>query len=92
MILSCEVDCLIYNAQSLKDKRSVLKRIIKRIQNQFNVAIAEMDYQNFWQKTKINIVTVSSSKVVCEQEIQKALALIDSFPEIERMETQFEWL
>ncbi len=92
MILAAEIECLIYDAQSLKEKRSVLKRIITRIRNQFNISIAEVDHQNVWQRTKIKIVTVSSSKNIAEQEFQKAIALIDSFPEIERTVTHIEWL
>ncbi|MED1672048.1 DUF503 domain-containing protein [Pallidibacillus thermolactis] len=92
MILAAEIECLIYDAQSLKEKRSVLKRVMARIRNQFNVSIAETDYQNVWQRTTIKIVTVASSKVIAEQEFQKTLTLIDSFPEIERTLTHIEWL
>ena len=40
MILAAEIECLIYDAQSLKEKRSVLKRVMARIRNQFNVSIS----------------------------------------------------
>lgn len=92
MILSGTVECIIYNAHSLKEKRSVLQRIKTRIQNRFNIAIAEVDHQNVWQRTKLILVTVAASRTAAEQEMQKALALIDSFLEIERTETVFEWL
>ncbi|MCP3026079.1 DUF503 domain-containing protein [Halobacillus sp. A5] len=92
MILSAEVECILYDAQSLKQKRSVLKRIQTRLSNEYNVAVSELDFQDLWQRTCIGIVTISSSKVVAEQTMQQALALIDSFPEIERTETLTEWL
>jgi len=92
MILAVEVECIIYDAHSLKDKRAVLQRIQSRINGRFNIAIAEVDYQDVWQRTKFAMVTVSSSKIVAEKEIQKALELIDSFPEIERTLTEIEWL
>ena len=92
MILSAEVECIIYDAQSLKDKRSVLKRIITRIKNDHNVAVSELDYQNLWQRTCLGMVTVASDKVVAEQTMQRVLAFIDSFPELERAETVLEWL
>lgn len=91
MILSGSVECIIYDVQSLKEKRSVLKKIIARIQNRYNIVIAEVDHQNVWQRTKLVLVTVGSSRTIAEQELQKGLALIDSFPEIERTETVFEW-
>ncbi|RWZ60449.1 DUF503 family protein [Halobacillus fulvus] len=92
MILSAEIECFIYEAQSLKEKRSVLKRVITRIQNEFNVSVSELDYQNLWQRSKLGIVTISSDKVVAEKTIQRTLAFIDSFPELERTETIVEWL
>lgn len=92
MILSAEVECLIYDAQSLKQKRSVVKRIITRIQNQFNVSVSELDHQNLWQRTTIGLVTINSDKVIAEKTIQQTLAFIDSFPEIERTDTFLEWI
>lgn len=87
-----ECECLIYNAASLKDKRAVLQRILMRLKQKYNVSVSETDFQDVWQRTKISIVAVSSSRVVTEQELQKAIALMDSFPEIERTITTFDWL
>ncbi|ASF39505.1 hypothetical protein SAMN05216353_10692 [Halobacillus alkaliphilus] len=92
MILSAEIECIIYDAQSLKEKRSVLKRVKTRIQNEFNVAVSELDYQDLWQRTCIGLVTIASDKVIAEQTIQRTLSFIDSFPELERTETVLEWL
>ncbi|MDC3416359.1 DUF503 domain-containing protein [Aquibacillus salsiterrae] len=92
MILYAQVECIVYEAQSLKQKRSVLKKIITRIQNDYNIAISEMDYQDLWQRTMFGLVTISSNKVSSERLMNQALALIDSFPEIERANTTFEWL
>lgn len=87
-----ECECLIYNAASLKDKRAVLQRILMRLKQKYNVSVSETDFQDVWQRTKISIVAVSSSRVTTEQELQKAIALMDSFPEIERTITTFDWL
>lgn len=92
MILFAEVECFIYEAQSLKQKRSVLKRIITRVQNDYNIAISEMAYQDLWQRTQFGLVTISSNNVQSERVFNQVLALIDSFPEIERTTTTIEWL
>ncbi|AYA75459.1 MULTISPECIES: DUF503 domain-containing protein [Robertmurraya] len=89
-LAACE--CLIYDAHSLKDKRAVLQRIITRLRQRYNLSVAEVDYQDTWQRTKIAIVSVASSKVAVERELQHALKLIDSFPEIERTITDLEWI
>ena len=46
--------------QSLKGKRKVLKSLIARVRNSFNVAIAEVDDQDVWQVAAIGIACVSN--------------------------------
>jgi uncharacterized protein len=89
-LATCE--CLIYDAHSLKEKRAVLQRILTRLKQRYNVSVAEVDFQDTWQRTKIAIVAVASVKVAAEKELQNAFKLIDSFPEIERTITDIEWL
>ena len=85
-------ECIIYDAHSLKEKRAVLQRILSRLKQKFNVSVSEVDYQDMWQRTKIEITAETSNRVMTELELQNALKLIDSFPEIERTITRFEWL
>nr|WP_254124407.1 DUF503 domain-containing protein [Neobacillus citreus] len=93
MIIGAAVcECIIYDAHSLKEKRAVLQRILTRLKQKFNVSAAEVDYHDVWQRTKIAIVAVTAARVSTEHELQNALKLIDSFPEIERTVTEMEWL
>ncbi|WP_449619421.1 DUF503 domain-containing protein [Robertmurraya sp. Marseille-Q9965] len=85
-------ECMIYDAHSLKEKRSVLQKILTRLKQRFNVSVAEIEFQDVWQRTKIAIVAVTSSHVSTETELQNALNFIDSFPEIERTITDIEWV
>ena len=63
-----------------------------RLKQKFNISIAEVDFQDTWQRTKIAIAVVSSARNPAEIELQNALKFIDSFPEIERTITDIEWL
>jgi len=90
MITYAEVEFFLYECHSLKEKRSVLKRIKNRLQKELNIAISELDYQDLWQRTKFGIVTISSSKELGEQIIQQALDIIDAHSEIERTITKVE--
>lgn len=92
MILYVEVECLLYEGNSLKDKRSLLKRLFAKLKKEYNVAVAELDHQNLWQRTKIGIVTVSSDGVHAEKVIQQVLRQIDQLPELERTITTMEKL
>lgn len=89
-LATCE--CMIYNAQSLKEKRAVLQRIIVRLKQKYNISVSEVDHQDVWQRTKIAIAAVAAARTPVERELQRALQMIDSFPEIERTITEIEWL
>lgn len=85
-------ECIIYDAHSLKEKRAVLQKILTRLKQKYNISVSEVDFQDVWQRTKIAICAVTSAHVSTETELQHALHFIDSFPEIERTITNFEWL
>lgn len=92
MVLYAEIECILYEGHSLKEKRSVLKKLLTRLKNDFNIAVCELDYQDLWQRTKIGIVTVSPSSTHAEKVIQEVLSVIDSYPELERTITEVEEL
>ena len=47
-------------AQSLKDKRHVLKSLKDRVRNKFNVSVAELDGQDKWQVSTLGFAMISS--------------------------------
>jgi len=57
-------------AHSLKDKRHYVQSLKDRLRGKFNVAVAEIDYQDLWQRGLIACVTVSASKPHAEQVLQ----------------------
>ena len=58
------------DAHSLKDKRHHVKSLKDRLRGKFNVAVAEIDYQDLWQRGLVACVTVSASKPHAEQVLQ----------------------
>lgn len=54
-------------SHSLKEKRQRLKRIRDRLGKKYNVAFAELDFQNKWQRSKIGIVTINNQKTIIEK-------------------------
>ena len=49
------------HAHSLKDKRQVVQSLKERLRRKFNVAVAEIDGQEMWQRATVAAVTVSPS-------------------------------
>lgn len=52
----------IEGAQSLKDKRQVLRSLKDKLRQSFNVSVAELEETNLWQRATIGIVSISSSR------------------------------
>ncbi len=92
MIVYAEVECILYNTHSLKDKRSVIKRLLAKIRKDFNVSISEIEFQDLWQRTKFAIVTVANELIYAEKIIQEVIKIIDNDPELERTITKIERL
>ncbi len=57
-------------AHSLKDKRHYVKSLKDRLRSKFNVAVAEIAYQDVWQHGLVAAVTVSSDQARAEQVLQ----------------------
>ena len=66
-------------AQSLKDKRMVLRRLKDRLRK-FTVAVSEVEHQDLWQRAALALVTVSTDQAHADRELAAAAA------EIERVE------
>lgn len=61
------------DAQSLKDKRQVLRSLKDRLRRQFNVAVAEMEHHDVWQRSVVGVVTISNEEKHLREVLQKAL-------------------
>jgi uncharacterized protein YlxP (DUF503 family) len=64
-------------AQSLKDKRQVLRSLKDRLRAHFNVAVAELDFEDSWQRSVVGVVTLSNEERHVEDSLQKVLAEAD---------------
>jgi len=58
------------NSHSLKDKRHVVKSLKDRLRHKFNVSVAEIDYQDLWQRALVAAVTVASDHAHGERVLQ----------------------
>lgn len=73
----CRVSLMLEESQSLKDKRSVLKRIKDRVSQKFNCAIAEVGDQDVWQSAHLGFAVVSNERGFTQSMVQRILQFID---------------
>jgi uncharacterized protein len=64
-------------AQSLKDKRQVIRSLKDRLRQHFNVAVAELDFEDTWQRSVVGVVTLANEERHVEESLQKVLAEAD---------------
>lgn len=57
-------------ARSLKDKRQVIRSLKDRLRAQFNVAVAELDHQELWQRSLVGVVSLSGDAQHLEQSLR----------------------
>ncbi len=67
MILELQMN----EAHSLKDKRHYVKSLKDRLRSKFNVSVAEIDFQDSWQRSVIAVATVSGDKAFATQVLDK---------------------
>jgi uncharacterized protein YlxP (DUF503 family) len=60
-IAKLTVELSIPDAQSLKDRRHVVRSFKDKIRHGFNVSIAELDDANLWNRATLGLVAISSS-------------------------------
>ena len=77
--------------QSLKDKRRIVKSIIARLRNQFNVSIAEVDDNDLWQLATLGISCVSNNSQHVDETITNIIKFINhNYPELEIVNQEIE--
>ena len=62
---------------SLKEKRSVRQRIVSRIRNQFQVAVAEVDTQDVWQTLTLGVATLGPDKGPVESTLRRVADFVE---------------
>src|SRR5207247_8629301 len=62
MIAFLTLELRIEHAQSLKDKRQVVRSLKDRLGAHFNVAVAELDSNGLWNRATLGVVSVSDSR------------------------------
>jgi uncharacterized protein YlxP (DUF503 family) len=62
MIAYLTLEIRIEGAHSLKDKRQVVRAVKDGLRTRFNVAVAEIDPSDAWQRATLGVVSISSSR------------------------------
>ncbi len=61
-IISLTIELRIEHAQSLKDRRQVVRSLKDKLRHGFNISVAELDEAVTWQSATIGVTAISSSR------------------------------
>ncbi|RDY28808.1 DUF503 domain-containing protein [Romboutsia weinsteinii] len=73
---------------SLKEKRMVVKSLVKRLQNAFNISVMEVENQDLHQRITIGICGVNLDKGQCDSSIEKIIYFIENNTDAEIIEIE----
>ena len=82
----------LHAAESLKDKRQVVKSLIETTRQKFNISIAEVDDLDKWRKATLGIAFVSNDKAYVNRVLDKVVNTLESNPAVEVGEVELELL
>ena len=80
----------IHDCRSLKEKRRVVKPIIRQVQNHFNVSVAEVGAQDVYQTSEIGFSLVGSDRRTINSKIDKLFNMVESLGLAEIVDTEME--
>lgn len=86
------IELMIPYARSLKAKRSALRGLTDRIRSNFNASVAEVGYQDKWQRAVVAVCFVGSDKRHLEADTARLRTLCGEARDIEITSIDQEWL
>ena len=87
----CTIDLHLPETRSLKGKRQILKSITARVKNNFNVAIAEVDYHDKWQRALLGVAVVSTAHEHANGILSKVVNFVESMYLAEMLDYHIEF-
>ena len=87
---TCRISLRISESQSLKQKRKVVKSVIDRVKNRFNIAIAEIDALDSHKTAVLGVVTVSNDSRHVNRTLSHVVDFIEDTASAEMIEYEIE--
>ena len=86
------VELVIPWAQSLKDKRSVVRGLKDRLRARFNAAVAEVSFEDKWQRAVLAVCIIGNDKRKLESNMDRVRQLCEETRDLQVAEMRQQWL
>jgi uncharacterized protein YlxP (DUF503 family) len=88
LVALCRFDLRIPGCASLKEKRHVLKTVTASLRSKFNVAVAEVDHQELWQRATLAVSSVAGEGYHLKRVMHEVERHLGTFPAVEILDAQ----
>ncbi len=89
---TAEIDLNLPGVNSLKEKRRIVKSLLARLQNKFNISIAEVENNDRYRSAGIGMAVVGNDKKHIDRVIAEVVGMIESHPEVVMLDYRVEIL
>ena len=86
----CQLDLRIPGVASLKGKRKVLRRIIDRVKDRYNISVAEIGDNDLWQRSQIGLSAVGNNSRFVNSSLDKIIRFIHDMNVAEIINSEIE--
>ena len=86
------IELHVHDSQSLKAKRGVVRSILGRLRNRFNVSAAEVGGQGTWQRAVIGLSMSGSDEVALRRALGKAVEFVEGMGLAQVLDSEIELL
>jgi len=86
----CILELHIPGKTSLKAKRQVVKGLIQRLRNRFNVSVTEVGNQDLWQRAELGMAIVCHNGAGADSIVQKIYAYVEQEGDVEIISSKVE--
>jgi uncharacterized protein YlxP (DUF503 family) len=86
----CHLDVIIPENHSLKGKRQVIKKIIDRVRNRFNISIAEVGDNELWQRSQLGISLVGNDRRFVNSYLDRVVNFIEAMNIVDIAHSELE--
>lgn len=73
----CNIVIILADGHSLKEKRRVVKGLLAKVRNKFNVSAAEVGAHDLWQRADIAVSAVGTDKAFVNSVLDHVMAFIE---------------
>jgi uncharacterized protein YlxP (DUF503 family) len=80
----------LHDCRSLKGKRKIIKSIIRQLQNNFNISIAEVGSNDIHQRGEIGFAVVGNNRIKINSKMDKIFNLAEELGLAEIIDTEME--